>query len=187
MRKFFLPILMLFLLWGCGTRGEIRSYLRQGVDPAFVKRVAVLKFENHTRNKQAADRMRDIVTMEALALGVFDVVDRTVVDEVLSEEGVEEGMGLDKATIRRLGKRLGVQALLVGSVDAYEEEREGSYTYPVVSVSLRLIDVASGEIIWKAGGTETGYSMVGRLFGWKPKNAIEVSFRLVDRLLRTFK
>ena len=29
MRKFFLPILMLFLLWGCGTRGEIRSYLRQ--------------------------------------------------------------------------------------------------------------------------------------------------------------
>ena len=187
MRRVLLLLLSVILLGGCGSRGAVKSYLREGVDPTFVKKVAILKFENHTENKQAADRLRDLVTMEALAMGLFDVVDRTVVDEVLAEEGVEEGTGLDKDTVRRLGKRLGVQALLVGSVNAYEEEREGSYSYPVVSLSLRLLDVASGEIVWKAGGTETGYSLWGRLFGWKPKNAIEVSFRLVERLLRTFK
>ncbi|MBX6422062.1 GNA1162 family protein [Thermosulfurimonas sp. F29] len=187
MRRCLAGFLLLFFLAGCASRGHLESYMREGVDPTFVKKVAVLKFENHTREKEVAERMRDIVTMEALALGLFDVVDRTVVDEVLAEEGVEGGMGLDRDTVRRLGKRLGVQALLVGSVNAYETEREGSYSYPVVSLSLRLLDVASGEIIWKAGGTETGYSLVGRLFGFKPRNAIEVSFDLAAKLLKTFR
>ena len=187
MKPILLQILIFLLITGCASKGYLKSYIREGIDPTFVKKVAVLRFENHTKKKEVAERMRDIVTMEALALGLFDVVDRTIVDEVLTEEGVEGGMGLDRNTVRRLGKRLGVQALLIGSVNAYEMVREGSYSYPVVSLSLRLIDVASGEIIWKAGGTETGYSLVGRLFGFKPKNAVEVSFDLVERLLKTFR
>jgi len=72
-------------------------------------------------------------------------------------------------------------------VDTYEEKRDRNYSYPVVALTLRLIDGASGQIIWQASGTETGYSTTERLFGITPKDLSQVSFQLVDRLLRTLK
>lgn len=186
--SFWLFLLILYpLLFSCAARGELKVFLREGVDPKYITKVAVLKFENHTNDPKIGERMRDLVIMEILALGLFDVVDKTVVEEVLLEEGLEETGGLNKDVIRRLGKRLDVQALMVGSVITYENERIGNYAYPIVALSLRLLDVSSGAIIWEASGTETAYTIWGRLFGWKPKNATEASFNLVERLLKTLK
>ncbi len=182
---FFLCLLV--LICSCAEiRPGIKSYLRPGVDPRYVKKVAVLKFANHTLDKLAGERIRDLVIMEALALKKFDVVEKGLVDEVLSEEGVDATFALNKETIKRIGAKLKVPAILVGSVITLEKKREGSYTYPVVSISLRLIDVASGEVIWEATGVETGYSVWGRIFGWSPKNEIEVSMALIEKLLKTF-
>ncbi len=180
-------LFLLLFLFSCSTQGQLKTYLREGVDPSFIKRVAILKFENHSDDRNAAEKLRSIVGVEALALGVFDVVEKSLVDEALAQEGIEEPGPLSKEVIRRLGKKLGVQALLVGDVTAFEEKRDGRYVYPVVGLTLRLLDVASGEIIWEASGTETGYSLVARLFGLRPKDKMDVSFKLVEKLLKTLK
>ncbi len=185
-RKFL--VLALFLVISC-ARGTstMRTFVREGVDISYIKRVAVLRFENHTRDKFAAERLRDIVANEILALGVFDVVDKSLVDLVLAEEIGKKGVALDKGTIKRIAKRLGVQALILGSVDDYRMESRGSFSYPVVALTLRLVDGRSGEIVWSASASKTGYSFWGRLFGFKPKDVMELSFDLVHAMLKGLK
>ncbi len=182
-----LLINLLILIASCGIHQMMESYLREGVDTTYIKKVAVLKFENNSQDNYAAERLRNITMTEILSLGLFDVVDKAMVDVVLEEQMVGEKVSLDKSTLRRIAKKLGVQALVVGAVDAYEENRDGSYTYPVVALTLRLIDGASGEVIWQASGTASGYSTSGRLFGLRPKDFTQVSFDLVERLLKTLK
>ncbi|WP_022853155.1 GNA1162 family protein [Thermodesulfatator atlanticus] len=180
-----LLICLIFLVTSCGAPLVQKSYLRPGVDVSYIKKIAVLKFQNNSQNKYAAERLRNIVITEILAKGIFDVVDKSLVDMVLMEEIVGEEGAYNKATLRRIARKLGVQAVLTGSVDAYDIERTGTYSYPVVGLSLTLIDGSTGEIVWQASGTASGYSTWGRIFGTKGKDLTELSFELVQRLLDT--
>jgi len=182
----FLIVVAVFLS-SCAKKGALTHFTRQEIDPAYVKRVAVLKFENHTKEKNAGERLRDITTTEILAMGLFDVVDKAVVAIILQEETGGKAEALDRITVKRIAKKLKVQGLMIGSVDTYEEKRNGNYSYPVVALTLRLIDGASGQIIWQASGTETGYSTTERLFGITPKDLSQVSYQLVRRLLKTLR
>lgn len=172
---------------GCAKKSTLTHFTRKEIAPGYVKRVAVLKFENQTKEKHAEERLRDITATELLAMGLFDVVDKAVVSIILQEETGGKAEALDRITLKRIAKKLRVQGLLIGSVDTYEEKRDRNYSYPVVALTLRLIDGASGQIIWQASGTETGYSTLERLFGITPKDLSQVSYQLVRRLLRTLK
>ncbi len=185
--RFLILTVSSLIMVSCGTQQIHQSFLRKEIDISYIKQVAVLKFENNSQQTYAAERLRNIVMTEILALGLFDVVDKALVDMVLTEEVVGEQGGYNKATLRRMAKKLRVQALVVGSVDSYDIIREGSYSYPVVALTLRLVDGSTGEIIWQASGTASGYSTIGRLFGLKPKDLTQISFELVESLLRSLK
>ncbi len=178
-------LLMVFVvLVSCAQKGVTkRVFVREGVDISYIKKVAVLRFENHTKEKYAGERLRDIVSNEILALGIFDVVDKSFVNFVLGEESEEEKVTIDKRMVKRLAKRLGVQGFILGSVDEYKVENRGPFSYPVVALTLRLVDGKSGEIVWSASASKTGYSTLGRLFGVKGKDIVEVSFELVRSML----
>jgi len=188
-KRSFLILLLLSMAFitSCATKQKIDYFIREGVDPSYIKRVAVLKLENNSQDSFAAERIRNIVITEILALGLFDVVDKALVDMILEEEALGEKILLDKAALRRLAKKLGVQGLITGSVDTYEIVREGTYSYPVIAITLRLVDGATGEVIWQASGSINGYSTIGRLFGLRPKDYTQLSFELVRRLLETLK
>jgi TolB-like protein len=185
--KIVFVLMMVLFLINCGEKATLKHFVRKEIDPSYIKRVAVLKFENHTKEKNAGKRLRDITTTEILAMMLFDVVDKAVVNVVLDEETGGKANAMDKITLKRIAKKLKVQGLMMGSVDTYEEKRDRNYGYPVVTVTLRLIDGSSGQIIWQAGGTETGYSTMERLFGITPKDLSQVSYRLVERLLKTLR
>ncbi|WP_169311171.1 GNA1162 family protein [Thermodesulfatator indicus] len=161
-----------------------KSFVRSGVDIGYIKKVAVLTFQNNSQDNFAAERLRNIVITEILSRGIFDVIDKSLVDTVLLEEGITEQTIYNKITLRRIAKKLGVQALITGSVDTYEIVREGTYSYPVVAITLTLIDGSTGEIVWRASGSLTGYSTIGRIFGLKPKDLTQLSFELVQNLLK---
>ncbi len=190
MKRFSLLALAMGFLFVLGCGGA-RYYVKEGAEISYVEKVAVLPFQNNTNEKHAGERMRDLVSTEILAMGLFEVVDKGVVDSALREEGVvlrERGsVDLDKNTYRRLAKVLGVQAFVVGSVDQYDEARRGSYSSPVVSLTLKLIDAQTGTILWQASGAESGYSAWKRLMGLSPKDMTEVSMDLVEKLLSTLR
>jgi hypothetical protein len=74
---------------------------------------------------------------------------------------------------------------MTGSIDDYKDVRNGSYTYPVIAATLRMIDIKTGKVIWQASADESGYSTAGRLFGLSSEGTNEVLFRLIDKLLNT--
>ncbi len=170
---------------GCGMKGSSsRSFIREDIDMAFYERVAVLPFENNTINTFAAERMRDITMTQLLAAGYYEVVDKGLVDSVLLEEAIDKDVPLSKPTLNRLGKLMNVQAFLLGSVEQAEEVRKGNFSYPEVSLTLRLIDAGTAIVLWQASGHRSGYSLAGRLFGAAPKDTFQVSMDLVGEMLK---
>lgn len=186
MRKYiflFMIVAVLCAFYGCTTP---RHYAAEAVGLGYVKRVVVLPFENHTDVKYAEERFRDVVSTEILSRSLFEVVEKGETERFLREEVVrKEQETLDLATAQRLGQELGVEAYLAGAVEEFAEKQNGSYSYPVISATLRLVDVKTGQIIWQASASESGYRTIDRLFGFVSEDANKISFRLAEKLLAT--
>jgi len=185
-RKYLLLPVVVSVLWGLCSCATPRYYASEAVGLGYVKRIVVLPFENHSGTKFAEERFRDVVTTEILSRGLFDIVEKGEAQRFLREELVrKEQENLDLATAQRLGEDLHVEAYLAGSVGEYTEKQNGVYSYPLVSATLRLVDVKTGQIIWQASDSESGYRTLDRLFGFVSDDASTVSFRLAERLLKT--
>ncbi len=176
---------MVLSICGCGAKTITKTFLRQEVDLSYINRIAVLPLENHTKNDFAAERIRDIITTQILAMRLFDVVDKGIVDSALRELAVEPGTSIDTPILKRLGQRLNVQAFLLGAVDQMGESRKGASVYPEVSLTLRLVDSKAALVLWRASGHRSGYSLWDRLFGLAPQDTFEVSLALVHDMLST--
>ena len=190
LRKVFfcmLLVLVFFGLTGCGLpfSGKSQAFVRENVDFGFVKKIAVLPVENNSKDEFAPELVRDITITRILAMRLFDVIDKGLVDSVLKEEAIEPGKPIDTATIKRLGQKLNVQCLLLSTLDIAADSRQGSMSYPEISVTLRLVEVETGLVIWQAGGHQSGDSMWRRLFGLSGRDKYQVTVSLVEDLLRT--
>ncbi|MEJ2033739.1 MAG: CsgG/HfaB family protein [Deltaproteobacteria bacterium] len=171
---------MLLLLPGCGSTSITKSYMREGTSLAYIKTVAVLPFEGGGE----ARRIREFTMTQLLASGLFDVVDKGRVDNLLRQEALKENTPLNAATIRRLGQQLKVQAFILGSVEE-ESKSRGSASFPEVTMTLRLIDCETGKLLWQASGRGSGYSWTDRLFGMAPKDSFQVTMKLLNDLFAT--
>lgn len=176
--------LLLFFIAGC-SGAVINSYMREEVPLDFVKKIAVMPLENNTDQKHVHKLARDVIGTQVLAEDFFDVVDPGVVDDVLHEEAVKPGEPLSRMLLQRLGKRLDIQAVIMGSVDIADNRRIGSVTVPEISITMRLVETGSGTVLWRASGQNDGDSIVGRLFGISPPSFYEVTLELVRELLAT--
>ncbi len=171
---------------GCaGTGSAPQTFVRENVDLGYITRVAVLPFANNTQDDFAAQRIRDITSTRILAMGIFDVVDRGVVDSGLREMAIDKDTPLDVPVVKLLGQRLGVQAFVYGTVNGIGENRQGSFTYPQVALTLELIDSESAQVLWRNSDTNSGYSLADRLFGLAPLDAFQVTVNLLNSMLAT--
>jgi TolB-like protein len=178
-------LMVAFLLGACGVKTHRESFLREDAELGYIRTVAVLPFENNSGDEYAAARARDLTITQALAMGLFDVVDKSLVDSVLREEAIDPGVPLDNPTIRRLGQRLNVQALLMGTVNYAEEGRKGNFVFPELSLTFRLIDVGTSTVLWQASGYGSGYTLWGRLFGLAPRDTFQVGLATIRNMLAT--
>ena len=126
-----------------------------------------------------------LVITQVLAMGLFDVADKGIVDSRLVEEAINPAEPIDPVTLKRLGQRLSSQAFLIGSVDLSTEQGRGSKNFPELSLTLRLVDANTGLILWQASGYRNGESLVGRLFGLQSDDEFRVAMKLTHYLLST--
>jgi TolB-like protein len=174
-------LIMLFfslVIQGCGTRAQVDNFVREGVDFTFIKKVAILPLQNNSRDEFVGEFIRDIAATQLLSRGLFDVVDKGEVDSFMRLEGIQPGEPLGKQTINRIGQQLGVQALLLGTIDLAEEKRLGSAVIPELILTLRLLDVQSGLQVWQASGFYSGYTFWRQFFGMGARDSFQVSFEL---------
>jgi hypothetical protein len=176
---------LFFGLAGCGTKTVSKWFVRQDVDFAFIERIAVLPLENNSSDRYAGELARDASITQVLEMGLYDTVEKVLVDNVLYEEGVQQNVPFDPLTLKRIGQRLNAQAVLLGTVDFAGTGRVGNVSYEQLALTLRLIEVNSGLILWQASGRASGESFFRRLFGVKSDDRYLLTLKLTRKLLGT--
>jgi hypothetical protein len=178
---------ILISLGGCadsGTNGI--SFVREGVDFGYITKVGVLPFENNTDEKYAAEKIRDNVATQILVLELFDVVDKGLVDSAMFEMGISANTPMDVPLTKRLAQRLGVQAFISGSVNSLSNNRgSSSFKYSEASITIKLLDSESSQVLWRGSDALNGYSLADRLFGLEPMDIFQITVSLIHRMLGT--
>ena len=177
-------LLTTFMLSGCATK-DLRFFKDENVELELLQRIAVLPFSNNTQTKLVENRFNDIITTEILSRGLFDVVASGDVLAFLRETVRGDPTAVDAKIAKQMGRSLEIGAYMSGAVEIYSEERNGTFTYPVVAVTLQLIDIRSSKIIWQAAGSASGYGTWSRVFGLASDDFNQVSFNLAQKLLAT--
>jgi hypothetical protein len=171
------------IFYNCG--GPM-SYIHPTADLTYIKTVAIVPLKNLSQERDAEGKVMNVVAAEVLRRGVFDVVEFGEVDKVLREEGIRETESvISKNVAERAGKRLNVQAFIVGTVEEYGMSHAGSSSYPEVAASLKLIDAKSYKILWEATHSVRGATILDQLFGIGKKSRSDLCRKLVEEMFDT--
>ena len=174
-------LLLVLLLGGCGTSGV--RYQNPDMDFGSIRRVAVLPFANLTREAAAAERVRDVFTTMLLATGATYVIPPGEVFRGIARSNLADLTRPSSEEVKRFAGIVSVDAVITGVVREYGEVRSGQTSANVVSVSLQMIEVQTGMVVWTAESTKGGITVRDRLFGGGGDAMNKVTQKAVDDLL----
>ncbi len=162
--------LAVLFLTGCGS-GTTRLFTKPIAESTYVTYpewgpdcdVAVMPFVNVSKDRDAGLKARDLFITELYISGAFkDVVDDGQMLEVMKKLKLRETDNIGKDTLKTLGDSLGVQAVIFGTVDVYNERSAQGAQF---AVSLRMVDVDTGQILWLGNASKEGGGTVSEALG----------------------
>jgi curli biogenesis system outer membrane secretion channel CsgG len=145
----------MLVLVGCASAAQ--EWAKPGAGR--IGRLAVLVFENQTVSLRAGQVASELLTSELLATGAVRVMDPSEVADLLRRETLDPSDAGRLPSAQRLGRLLQVSHVLIGSVTEYRYKPGLSET-PAVGITARLVDVASGEVVWTASHSRLGSSWI---------------------------
>lgn len=118
--------------------------------------VGVVEFRNDSgvQGELLARFATDAVVLEMSKSDRFDVVTRVQLETQMKQLGLRPP--LSSVEVSRLGEALAAQAMIEGAVKAVEVRGTGAGRQALVTLVVRMLDQASGEVI--NGAVQTGYS-----------------------------
>jgi polysaccharide biosynthesis protein PelC len=166
----------IFLLMsaGCGHNGKTSVFSKPTIGSNSIlyapwnptKKVCVLPFDNISKEQDVNLKVMEIFLTELFSAGIFeDIVDPIQANAALGGMRIRKPDSLDKETIKALGDRLGVQYLILGSVTDYDYGKAKD-SAAQVGISVRMIDVDTGNILWTGNDYKNGDKSMGRIFGF---------------------
>jgi len=119
-------------------------------------KIAVLPFKAAV--DIAGQSVPDIVTTELFKTSKYELIERGQIESVLKEQEFRLSGVIDEAAAVALGRVLGVQGVVIGTLSEYGLQRRGISTVPSVGMSIRMIDTTSGKIVWSVSHSLVGFS-----------------------------
>jgi len=142
------------------------------------KRVSVMDFEFGTvqrwwdGNWDIGRGISDLLVDRLISEGTLSVIERRKLDMVLAEQNFSTGERADSSTAARIGKVLGVNAIILGSVTQFGTERKDFHASGIgggrgglgagnvgtregkaaVGITARIIDINTGEVLASSTG-----------------------------------
>ncbi len=149
-------ILILALLLPFSCLPYHKHYIKSDAIHSKARHVAVLPFVNLASYPNAGRIICDIITTELYSAPNFQIMEQTEMLEKLkiSNEYDFDNI-LDNHAVKDLGKRLGVNTIVYGSVSEFRYKR-GLDEEPIVGINVRMLDVTSGKVLWAGGKSKTG-------------------------------
>lgn len=182
LKKFILSLLLISLA-ACATRSTLTYYHDPNMDFAALRTIAVMPFENLSRDRQAAQRVRDIFANSLLSTGAVYVIPSGEVSRGISRAGVLNPAVPSVEEIIKFAGIVKVDAVITGAVTEYGELRSGSASANVISMNVQMIELQTRKIVWTASSTKGGISIWDRLFGAGGKPMNDVTMAAVDDIL----
>ena len=183
-KKLILYLILLHLA-GCASIDNM-PYHDPNMDFTSIRTVAVMPFENLTNDKSASERVRDVFANMLLSTGEIYVLPPGEVARGASRAGISNPSVPSTDEIIKLANILKVDAVITGVLREYGETRSGATSGNIISLSLKMIEVQTGKIIWTASSTKGGISMKDRLLGGggKPMNEVtaEAVYDIINEL-----
>lgn len=104
--------------------------IKPGADFSKINRVAILGFDDAPRRANSGDVAAGVFEKQLLHAG-YSVVERRRVEQLLSEQRLSVSGAVEAKTARKLGRILGVDAFVLGSVSEFRQAVREQYLSPV--------------------------------------------------------
>ncbi len=158
-------------------------------------RIAVMDFDYATVQSSSAAMfgsnidvgkgITDLLISDLVKNGTFSIIERSALDKIMAEQNFNNSQRADPTSAARLGKLLGVDAIIVGAVTQFGNETKnqnvggsggGWHGYGVggighsksnanVGLTARIVNVETGEILAIAEGSGTSSRSSTSLLG----------------------
>lgn len=184
MRKNIIPILITIVITACATSSE---FIRPGINFSKYKRIAILPLSDYYSAPGSGVQVADIISMKMLSTPL-QIIDRSQTQKILEEQAIGLSGIIDSKTATEVGKILGVQVFLTGSINKWSSTNvniqvvQGAppayMDFARAGITLKLIDAETGEIVW-AGSAEGSYT--------GPNQESTAAAEAIDHLLEKFK
>lgn len=160
-------------LMGCAPK-IYNVYHDPDMDFSAIETVAVLPFTNLSGNREAAERVRDVLINLLLSNGSIYVIPVGEAARGVSRLGIKGEAALSPEEMMKLAGIIKVDAVITGVLREYGETRSGSASANVISLSLQMVETETGRVVWTASSTKGGIRFVDRLLGGggKPMNQV---------------
>ena len=100
--------------------------------------IAIMDLQGQSVSEPDAISLTNRIRAELYNSGLFTIVERETIEDVLAEQGLQQSGCTSSECIVELGRLLNVQRMVAGSVDKLGN---------LYTIHLRMIDVQSGEVL----------------------------------------
>ena len=151
-----------------------------------IKNIAVLPFANKTKKIDAGLIVTYIFISQLHNNSRYKVANLGDVKEILLDRLIRIKDTIDFNTAKILGEKLGVQALIIGEVLKFKERQdEDKKNIPEVAISVHLLHIKSGKILWTCQHERNGedYKIIFDL--GQEGSIIRLAQKVISEMLET--
>ena len=158
---------LVFLALSCAS--AIRVYVNPEADLAFYKRIAVLPFADLSSMSLAGPRVTRAFITELIMTNRFQVVEPEEFTGALRRKGVrpEQDGSYDPGKLKDAAAEMGVAGILRGAVTEYQVSRNDGGDVPVIAFDAELMDVNTGNVVWRSSISKRGRGRIAVVGGGK--------------------
>ena len=148
----------------------------------------MLPFVNESGKRGAGEIVANIFISVIFKSGIFDVEERGNIERFLLNEKVKNVNAMDIEQIKRLGERLNIDAIFVGTVEEFSGSDKGDRsTTPMVGIRVRLIDIKTGKIVWMVRHKRRGEDYVTVFNFGRIRSISALTKKVVSEVIDTIK
>ena len=151
-----------------------------------MQKVAILPFRNITNQRGAGKIITNLFVMELVASKLYQVEEMGNIREFFIRQRIRERGELDLDTLKMLGRQLKAERVIMGMVHEYSRQVPGmSESSPTVSLSARMLDPETGEIIWKCQHERKGDDYIVALDWGKVRTTNLLAKKIIQEMIYT--
>ncbi len=144
-------------------------------------KIAIMPFLNKSRLKDAGIIVANMLLVELSKSFKFEVLEYGEIKKAIVEKKLRKAGELDYETISSLSETLGVDGIVLGTVEQYNDGLATS-SPPLVTITARLLNARKNKIIWYNSLQLNGDEGISILDFGKIRSVDRVAYKIVSRL-----